>query len=275
MPQIIFRDDDTSYFTRPQQLEAVYGRLWRAGLPVCLGVVPMVYGDIRVYWTAGNPHDPSIPPQHRGKDEFFSILDNPELCRFLNDKAAAGLVEICLHGYSHIFYEFITHQPSVIRGKLTQGLAILKQAFPAAPIRTFIAPYDRLSPTAIDELIRGGFHIVAQSDNLAPLPSLPQLRGHQAAAIRPGQMLYVCDEYLFSHKVKPSKSLRRARKAIAGNDLTIVSNHYWMFFHPWRPTPNAEDFACWNSLLDDVLGQGSCDAATFAKNAVLDRHSFQ
>ena len=267
LPKIIFRDDDTSYFTSPWQLEAIYGRLWEAGWPVCLAVIPKVYGDIRVYWTDGNPHDPGLPPQHRGKDEYFSILDNAELCQFLNDKAAAGLVEICLHGYSHIFYEFITHRRPVIRQKLEKGLAILNQAFPAASIQTFVAPYDRLSPTAISELIQGGFHISTQSVNLAAVPGLPQLTGHQAAAINQAQMLYVCDEYLFSYQVDPSESLRRARTATANYDLTMVSSHYWMFFYPWRSSPNAADITCWNSLLDDVLERGSFEVTTFAKNA--------
>jgi len=275
MPKIIFRDDDTSYFAEPRLLEAIYGRLWDAGLPVCLAVVPKVYGDIRVYWTDGNPHDSSIPPEHRGKDVHFSVLDNPELCQFLNDKVAAGLVEICLHGYSHIFYEFITHQRSVIRHKLERGLTILKRAFPAATIQTFIAPYDRLSPIALSELIQAGFHISTQSVNLAAMPSLPQLAGHQAAAINPRQTLYICDEYLFSHRANPAESLQRARTALAHNELTIVCNHYWMFFHPWRATPNPEAIAHWNSLLDDVLESGNFEITTFAKNVSLDRSAFE
>ena len=101
MPTIIIRDDDTSYFTAPQRLETVYGRLWDAGIPVCLAVIPQVYGDTRVYWTDGNPHDPGIPPAYRGTGKTYSILDNPELCAFLNQKIAAGLVEVCLHGNTH------------------------------------------------------------------------------------------------------------------------------------------------------------------------------
>ncbi len=263
MPRIIFRDDDTSYFTPPQRLEAIYGRLWEAGLPVCLAVIPMVYADTRVYWTDGNPHDPSIPPPFRGRDQCFSILDNPELGDFLNEKAAAGLAEICLHGYTHVFYEFTTHDRALIRRKLERGLALLNQAFPAANVRTFIAPYDRLSPAAMEELIAAGFHISTQSLNLAPLPALPQLAGQGAAAMRGGQTLFVCDDYLFTYKRDPAQSLVRARAAMAGNELTIICNHYWMFYHPWRDRPNVPDYAAWNRLLDDVLGGETHQATTF------------
>lgn len=263
MPKIIFRDDDSSYFTPPQRLEAIYGRLWEAGLPVCLAVIPMVYADTRVYWTDGNPHDPSIPPPFRGRDECFSILDNRELCDFLNEKAAAGLVEICLHGYRHSFYEFITHDRALIRRKLERGRALLNEAFPAADVRTFVAPYDRLSPAAIEELIAAGFHISTRSLNLAPLPALPQIAGQGAAAIRGGQMLFVCDDYMFTHKGDPAQSLVRARAAMAGGELTIICNHYWMFYHPWRDRPNAPDYAAWNRLLDEVLGGETHQATTF------------
>ena len=268
MRTIIFRDDDTSYFTTPGRLQAIYGRVWEASLPVCLAVIPNVYGDTRVYWKDGNPHDPAIPPAHRGSESYYSILDNPQLCAFLNDLADAGLVEICLHGYTHIFYEFITHDLAVIRQKLDDGMAILERAFPAAKIKTFIAPYNRLSPVALTELIARGFHICTQSLNLAPLPDLPPLAGFGVGAIDERQMLYVCDDYLFNYQRDPAESLRLAIAALAQNDLTIISNHYWMFYHPWRPEPNRPDIAAWNSLLDTILDVEDCEITSFGALAL-------
>ena len=267
MPKIIFRDDDTSYFTTPQRLQAIYGRVWEAGLPVCLAVIPWVFGDTRVYWTDGNPHDPGIPPEHRGEFRNFAVSDNAELCAFLNDKVADGLVEICLHGYTHTFYEFITHDRSVIRQKLDDGMAVLARAFPAASIKTFIPPYDRISPVALSELIDRGFKISTQSLNLAPLPQLPQIKGFAAGTIKSGQALYVCDDYLFSRQRDPAESLQLARAALAENDLTIICNHYWMFFHPWRAEPNPPDIAAWNELLDDVLDKSRFEVTTFTADA--------
>ena len=198
MRTIIFRDDDISYFTKPRWLEAIYGRVWEAGSPVCLAVIPWVYGDTRVYWTDGNPHDQGIPPEHRGKTKNFPVSDNRDLCDFLNDKATSGLVEICLHGYAHTFYEFITHDRAVIRQKLDVGMALLERAFPAASIRTFIPPYDRISPVALEELVARGFNISTRSLNLAPVPQLPQISGFASGEIRAGQKLFVCDDYFFS-----------------------------------------------------------------------------
>ena len=271
MRAIIFRDDDTSYFTAPERLQAVYGRVWAAGLPVCLAVIPRVYADTRVYWTAGNPHDPGIPPEYRGATRNFAVSDNRALCDFLNEKAAAGLVEICLHGYSHTFFEFISHDRSLIRRKLEQGMDLLQRAFPAADIKTFIPPYDRLSPVALEELIAAGFHISTMSHNLAPLPALPQISGFRAGRINQRQLLYVCDDYLFSCQRDPAESLRLARAALAEEDLIIVCNHYWMFFHPWKPQPNAADISAWQSLLDGILEADDYEIASFAGYAGRDR----
>ena len=271
MRTVIFRDDDTSYFTKPERLQAIYGRVWDAGLPVCLAVIPWVYGDTRVYWSHGNPHDPGIPPQYRGRTRNFAVGDNRALCDFLNEMAAAGLVEICLHGYTHTFFEFITHDRSLIRHKLEQGVDQLQRAFPAADIKTFVPPYDRISPVALEELMAAGFHISTMSHNLAPLPALPQIAGFAAGRVNQRQMLFVCDDYLFTYQRAPAESLRRAAASLTTGQMTIVCNHYWMFYHPWRPEPNAADLAAWHTLLDAILDSDTCKVESFAGFAARDR----
>ncbi len=273
MRTILFRDDDTSFFTSPQRLQAVYAPLWAAGAPVCLAVIPAVAADTRVYWTAGNPHDPAIPPAYRGQQRRYPILDNPELCVFLNELAAAGLVEICLHGWAHSFFEFISQDRAYIAEMLDRGMALLERAFPAAPIRTFIPPYDRISPTALRELLRRGFHISTMSHNLAPLPELPQLAGFAAGAMNRRQQLFVCDDYLFSYQRDPAESLRRARMALAENALTIVSSHYWMFFHPWREQPNPRAIAAWNAFVGEALALPDSRITSFSAYAAQSHRS--
>lgn len=263
MRKIIIRDDDTSYFTRIDQLETIYGRVWKAGKPVCLAVVPNVYGDIRVYWREGNPYDPGVPPQYRGKSEYYSILDNSALCQFLHDKAKDGLVEICLHGFAHIFYEFISHDQSLIRQMITEGLEILHQAFPNIPIKTFVAPYDRLSPIAINEILAHGLSISTQSTNLPPLPHLPQINGHQHTHLNATQSLFVCDDYFFTHRDDPHESLMRASKHLALYKLAIITNHYWMFFHDWQMEPDPAMLHHWNLLLDQMLSDKTMDIVSF------------
>lgn len=272
MRKIIFRDDDTSYFTRPEQLETLYGRIWDAGHTVSLAVIPAQWGDIRVYWRDGNPFDPSVPPSYRGKEYPFSIYNNHELCEFLREKIDKNLVEICLHGYSHRFYEFITHDIHAIQEMLDLGMETLKQAFPNAPINTFVAPYDRISPTAMTEILETRqMNLSTMSTNLISMPELPPLKGHDYAELGDSHGLYVCDEYFYIHRDDPQNSLERARTLLAHNDLTIITNHYWMFYHDWQDTPNKNMMDSWNSLLDDILNDESVQIVSFSKNPSLDK----
>ncbi len=267
MPSIIIRDDDTSYFTSPRHLERLYGRLWAAGLPVCIAAIPRIFADARVYWSAGNPHDPSIPPGYQGKSRNYALQDNQELCAFLNQLAGAGLVELCMHGCAHTFHEFISHDRAVIANKLQTGAETLRRAIPAARVTTFVPPYDRISPIALEALAAAGYHICTMSHNLAPLPAWPQIRGFAAQRIADGRALFVCDDYIFTHKRAPAESLKMARAALARNKLTIVCNHYWMFSHPWRAQPNPADMTAWNALLDELLAADDCELTTFSAYA--------
>ena len=269
MPTVIIRDDDISFFTSPGQLERIYGRLWSAGLPVCLSVIPDQFADTRVYWRHGNPHDPGIPPAYRGQAQCYAVADNRELCAFLNELADAGLVEICLHGYTHTFFEFITHDRALIQRKLTAGLDMLRRAMPAAQVKTFVPPYDRVSPGALEALKAQGFHICTQSRNLAPMRDWPQLNGFAAGSLGRGQALFVCDDYLFTHKREPADSLQLARAALHENALSIVCNHYWMFDYPWREEPNREFMAAWDAWLDELLATNDCRVTTFSGYAAL------
>lgn len=272
MRKIIFRDDDTSYFTRPDQLEAIYGRIWDAGHTVCLAVIPAQWGDIRVYWRDGNPFDPSIPPSYRGKEYPFSIYNNPELCEFLREKIDKNLVEICLHGYSHRFYEFITHDIHAIQEMLDLGMKTLEQAFPNATINTFIAPYDRISPTAIKEVIETrGMSLSTMSTNLTSIPELPSIKGHDYTKLTNSQWLYVCDEYFYTHRDNPQESLEQIKSSLVQNDLTIITNHYWMFYHDWEDTPNKDMMDSWNHLLDDILSDDEVQIVSFSQNESLDK----
>lgn len=267
MPTVIIRDDDTSFFTSPWHLERIYGRLWAAGLPICIAVVPQVFADARVYWSDGNPHDPSIPPGFQGISRHYALADNRELCAFLNQLAGAGLVEICLHGHSHTFHEFITHDSALIHSKLEAGADMLRRAIPAALVETFVPPYDRISPIALEALVAAGYHICTRSHNLAPLPTWPQIRGFAAERIADRRTLFVCDDYIFTHKRAPAESLHMARSALACNELAIICNHYWMFSHPWRAQPNPADMAAWNALLDELLAADDCELSTFSEYA--------
>jgi predicted deacetylase len=85
------RDDDTSFWTKPEELEAVYNEIWKKGLIVSLSLIPFA---VRSY----NCGD---------QDKFYQdekqklIGENRELIEFLQEKIRENKISIMLHGFSH------------------------------------------------------------------------------------------------------------------------------------------------------------------------------
>jgi hypothetical protein len=84
------RDDDTSFFTSPEDLEQVYGEVSRRG-PVSLAVVP--------FHCAGTSK--GVPEQFRNQWSVHPLHENVRLVEYLRDAVSAGRFEIMLHGYYH------------------------------------------------------------------------------------------------------------------------------------------------------------------------------
>jgi len=263
--QTIIRDDDTSFFTSPALLEAVYGQLWAHNIPVCLSVIPAQRADARVKHRPGEPLDPGIARKYRGQAKEFSILDNRDLCGYLNAQASVGLVEIVLHGYAHEYMEFVTDDAALIERKLTEGKRILQEAFPDAPIRAFIAPYDHLSPTALNLVFEHGLNLCTASENLTGMPVDP----YRAYCWDDDHKLFVCDEYLFTHRDDPEACLSNARLRLQTAETLIVANHYWCFFYDWEG-PKDDLLAAWYQFADELRNQPDRPITTFA-NAATDQ----
>jgi peptidoglycan/xylan/chitin deacetylase (PgdA/CDA1 family) len=261
--QAIIRDDDTSFFTRPEQLETIYGRLWERNIPVCIAVIPAQRADVRVQHRPGIPFDPSIPPQYRGQDKEFPVTENRELCAFLNQKAREGLVEIVLHGYSHEYMEFTSEDYEWIGTKLRDGRQILEAAFPDAQIKTFIAPYDRISRRAMGMVLGFWYNLCTATRNLLEIPELADMGPYQFRNDGPRRFLYTCDEYLFTHRDPPQDCLANARERLRTASTLIVGNHYWCFYYDWGEV-NGAMVDSWYQFLDDLLAQSERRITTFA-----------
>lgn len=263
MKRVIIRDDDISYFTRPEQLEKVYGHLWEAGKPVSFAVIPAQQSNVRVLHRPGRPYDPSIAPPYRGIDQQHAITDNPDLCQFLNARAREGLAEICLHGFDHSYMEFDQSDPNVLHNKLKDGLLILQDAIPDASIQTFIAPYDKLSVEALNAVIEMNFNLCTASINLDQVSALAEIGPYEMHEWADGRALYTCDEYLFTHRQSPALCLATARKRIEEKNLLIVANHYWTFFYDWHGD-NPGLRARWNAFVDDLLNRNDVKFTRFS-----------
>lgn len=259
---IFIRDDDTSFFTPPAHLERIYGKLWEAGVPVNLAVIPVPRSDVRVLHREGQPFDPSIPKQFRGQSREFPLWENLPLCQFLSDKVKKGLVEICLHGYDHGYHEFDQESPKTVAQKLDAGKRELRRAMPLARIKSFVAPYDRISPTAFELVTERGFHVATNTATLANT-QYAHLTANHMCVMENGKHLYAGDEYFFSHHSTPSSCEALAMQRLEENDLLIVTNHYWTFFYDWDGEWH-DMLAAWDHFVEKMLSLPDVRFSTFA-----------
>jgi hypothetical protein len=154
------RDDDTNYFTQPEQLEGVYGAVWER-CPVSLSVVPF-----HACTRTG-----AIPQTHWRGERTFPIGDNRALVRYLRERIAAGQVSINQHGYAHrdypAGYEFEAGED--LARKVREGKRYLEDLF-GVEVSAFVPPHNALS--------RRGWEAVLQSYRrlLGPLPHKPSRR---------------------------------------------------------------------------------------------------
>ena len=257
---LVIRDDDISYFTSPDRLKQVYTRLWEKGLPVCLAVIPAHNANVHVAHREGNPFDPSIAKEMRGQDFSFPVSANQELCTFLEGLYQEGLIEICLHGFTHGYMEFSATDDQLVDDKLNKGRKEMENAFPDTYITTFIAPYDNISPEAFSR-------ITAQDYDVCTIPeSVPQrlnakTGSYQHLILPSGNHAFTCSEYLFTHREQPQQALSNALRRLEDENFLIITNHYWTFFYDWsEPT---DLLTAWDQFLDRLLQRNDVLITTF------------
>jgi len=152
------RDDDTSYFTAPEDLERVYGDVWDR-VPVCLAVVP---------FTVGYPR-PGIPEAEWRSGRRFPLADNPALVEWLRARITERRVTIALHGCTHEDYpdgfEF-QRAPDPDR-RIAEGRAYLERLLDTA-IRVFVPPHNALSKRGLDAVRRAGLNVLGSFLSFMP-----------------------------------------------------------------------------------------------------------
>src|SRR5262245_50172863 len=140
------RDDDTSFFTLPEELEHAYGDVTQWG-PVSLAVIPFC----RAGFSKG------VPEKFRGRWSIHPLHENGALVEYLRAGISQGRFEIMLHGY---------HKPSgwgeFSRGddlvnKVVAGRKYLQDLL-GAPIRVFVAPKNIMGRDGLRAIVRTGLH---------------------------------------------------------------------------------------------------------------------
>ena len=150
--KVAIRDDDTSYFTKPADLQKAYDFLSDedcVSLSVVPYTVPVHRGDVYPY----------------GKKiamDYYDIAKNMELLEYLKENYKQGKIDILLHGYSHEYKllkkkwiaEMKWKSGNQLKKEIAKGKKHLEKLLNIS-ISVFVAPnnsIDRKAMSVLEEL---------------------------------------------------------------------------------------------------------------------------
>ena len=143
------RDDDTSYFTSPDDLERAYGEITKWG-PVSLAIVP--------FCKAGTSK--GVPEKYRRQWSTHPLHQNRELVEWLRKGIAENRFEPMLHGYHHDeedrLFEFIGAND--LARRVSDGRKYLEDLL-GATIRVFVPPRNGIGRQGLQAIAREGLHL--------------------------------------------------------------------------------------------------------------------
>jgi hypothetical protein len=230
------RDDDTSYFTSPDELEKAYGEVTKHG-PVSLAIIP--------FCRAGKSR--GIPAEYRERWSIHPLHENKALVRYLRQGIADGRFEAMLHGYHHdeagIPQEFLGG--SELRHKIRDGKRYLEDLLHTR-IHVFVPPHNAIGRRGLKAIAREGLHLGGVTGMRSGWSwfSLPNLRtwwrlrrwranGHVGI---PWVLDLADHKELAGNPVTPfsrfKQSLKRFDEANKVDGVFCAATHYWEFDYP-------------------------------------------
>lgn len=156
--KVAIRDDDTSCFTSPERLEAVYHDVWDR-IPICLAVVPHAMGFA----------DKAIPEQYWQAQRSYPLEENPAIVAALKELAAAGRVTVAQHGFTHEdFRDGHEFQAAPdLESRLARGQAYLEQVI-GTKVRIFVPPHNALSKRGLLAVGSAGLNLLGSFLSFRP-----------------------------------------------------------------------------------------------------------
>jgi hypothetical protein len=143
------RDDDTSFFTSPEDLERVYGEVSQWG-PISLAVVP--------FHRAGTSK--AVPDKFRGRWSVHPLHENQPLVDYLRTGISTGRFEIMLHGYHHDEpdgrLEFASG--AHLAQRVADGRKYLEDLLDTT-IRVFVPPRNSIGRQGLRAIALAGLHL--------------------------------------------------------------------------------------------------------------------
>jgi hypothetical protein len=143
------RDDDTSFFTSPEDLERVYGEVSQWG-PISLAVVP--------FHRAGTSK--AVPEKFRGRWSVHPLHENRPLVDYLRTGISTGRFEIMLHGYHHDepYGRLEFASGAYLAQRIADGRKYLEDLL-GTPIRVFVPPRNAIGRQGLRAIALAGLHL--------------------------------------------------------------------------------------------------------------------
>jgi len=234
MRYVIIRDDDTNALTPIDCLERLYRPFLDRGLPVNLATIPEVRADIS---QPDGRREGFLPAKgHIGLDTV-PLGENGRLVSYLLDNPGYRIVQ---HGCHHDFLEFERKDRFEVARRLERGTRRLVEAGIPRP-QTFVAPYDRLSHTSLEEVSKrfrflstGWFEAGYYSVQGWPPTLLNKLLRWLNWRLSRVGILSHTGCLLSCHR--PTDAMLAAIKThIANRQLTVLVTRWWEYFKHLQP----------------------------------------
>jgi hypothetical protein len=236
-PIVLFciRDDDTSFFTSPDELQRAYGEVTKHG-PVSLAVIP--------YCRAGTSR--GLPKAYRERWSVHPLDENKPLVEYLRHGIAKGRYEAMLHGYHHD--EPGNHREFMDGADLTRKVRDGKQYLEDllhTTIRVFVPPHNAIGRSGLEAIAREGLHLggVAGMRSgwswLSPASLRTWLRLRRWRTNGHAGVPWVLDladhKELAGNAITPlsriNQSLKRFEDANRVDGVFCAATHYWELDH--------------------------------------------
>ena len=252
------RDDDTSFFTSPDELERAYGAISARG-PVSLAVVP--------YCRAGS--NKAVPEELRNTGSVHPLHENAPLVGYLRDRVSAGRFEIMLHGYYHDDIhgrpEFSVEDADLER-RVVEGRRYLEELLDTT-VRVFVPPHNAIGRRGLQAVARAGLHLGGAAGLRGGWPLTSpgtwaawwRLRRWRAEGGYGVPWVIDCGDHceIAGNPVTPLSRLEQNRTALRQasevGGVFCAATHYWEFSTPsaWAGDPNVRDHLA--ALIDQAL----------------------
>jgi hypothetical protein len=239
MSLFAIRDDDTSFFTRPEELESVYSPL-SDQIPISLAVVPFTVAAHRdiVFSTSAS------------EGQTFPLGENRELVMYLKEQLQHRRIEIMMHGFTHQYKkakwrwlsEYVWKSEYQLYTETRAGKHYLEDLLNTR-VRVFVPPNNRIGKAGVRAVVTANLNICYGSGSGVNHPwgltyTKADLRRWTFGILRRRRYPFPLDLGNYKESVSYELSPKRATYEKLRDALEycvklsapfVLATHYWQF----------------------------------------------